>query len=348
MRALREHADVTVLVPRPASTRVGAAFLRDPSALAAEGVVPYVATRALGLPARWAAHERAVARLAMPPDLVHVHLVLPDALPALIVARRRQIPVVVTEHNSFLAGLLTNRRARLQARLVLRSADAVVAVGEALAESLHRVEESVRPFVIGNAVDTELFRPDGAPRDLVAMAVAPRLSLEKGIDLLTAAWPAVHRRTGLRLKLVGEPTADLDRWLAEHSARQLVDVVSGLSREELAAAMRRATVVVSASRSESFGVALAEAIASGTPVVATRSGGPEDFVTPAVGRLVDRGDVQALTDAVVDVASDGEQRYPPDVLHAHIASRYGFAAIAGELLALYGRVLATRRRSRRP
>jgi glycosyltransferase involved in cell wall biosynthesis len=49
---------------------------------------------------------------------------------------------------------------------------------------------------------------------------------------------------------------------------------------------------------ETFGVALIEALACGLPVVATRSGGPDEVITPEVGILVDRGDVAGLAQAL--------------------------------------------------
>ena len=68
--------------------------------------------------------------------------------------------------------------------------------------------------------------------------------------------------------------------------------------------MRESAVLVLPSRRESFGSVLVEALACGTPVVATSCGGPEDIVTDAVGRLVPVENAEALAGATGGRAVD--------------------------------------------
>jgi glycosyltransferase involved in cell wall biosynthesis len=77
---------------------------------------------------------------------------------------------------------------------------------------------------------------------------------------------------------------------------------------DAAALLRHVDVLVAPSRQEPFGTVLAEAMAVGTPVVATRVGGLPEVVDDGVtGRLVEPGDHDALATAVIDVLAHRER-----------------------------------------
>ena len=65
--------------------------------------------------------------------------------------------------------------------------------------------------------------------------------------------------------------------------------------------MRESHLFVLASLTETFSAATAEALASGLPVLATRCGGPEEYLTPELGRLVAADDVEALHAGLVEM-----------------------------------------------
>ena len=71
-----------------------------------------------------------------------------------------------------------------------------------------------------------------------------------------------------------------------------------LNREEVRNIIQESHVVVSSSIIETFGVTLIEGMSCGKPVIATRSGGPEEFVTPEVGILIPTDDITALANAM--------------------------------------------------
>jgi teichuronic acid biosynthesis glycosyltransferase TuaC len=83
---------------------------------------------------------------------------------------------------------------------------------------------------------------------------------------------------------------------------------------------------------------LIEAMACGTPVVATRCGGPEEVVTPTVGVLVPPEDPPALAEGLIEVLEHGD-RYNPQVLRAYALRRYGMPTVSAQLQAIYNAVL---------
>src|SRR5262249_62288753 len=96
----------------------------------------------------------------------------------------------------------------------------------------------------------------------------------------------------------------LQRHAVELGMSDHVTFLGHRSPLEVAQAMAKSTVVVLPSRAESFGSVLVEALACGTPVVATRCGGPEDIVNDDVGKLVPKEDARALADGLLSVLED--------------------------------------------
>ena len=98
---------------------------------------------------------------------------------------------------------------------------------------------------------------------------------------------------------------------------------------------KNADAFVLASRSETFGVVLIEALSAGLPVIAARSGGPEDFVDDSNGLLVPADDIAALADAMERMPRLAG-RYDRAALAASARERFSPDAVAGALTALYG------------
>jgi glycosyltransferase involved in cell wall biosynthesis len=98
--------------------------------------------------------------------------------------------------------------------------------------------------------------------------------------------------------------------------------------------MAESAVVVLPSRAESFGAVLVEALACGTPVVATRCGGPEDIVRDGVGRLVPVDDAEALADELARVLAHPDL-YEARRLREYALRRFGWDAIADEVRDVY-------------
>ena len=75
---------------------------------------------------------------------------------------------------------------------------------------------------------------------------------------------------------------------------------------------------VVSSTHETFSVIAAESLMCGRPVLSTRCGGPEEFITPEVGQLIDAGSVDALVDGL-DWMLDHFNEFDPDSLHEYAA-----------------------------
>jgi glycosyltransferase involved in cell wall biosynthesis len=213
----------------------------------------------------------------------------------------------------------------------------------------HAVALGCRPercVVIPAGVDTEQFRPahEGLSRQpmvlFVGMLRADR-GADKGLlDIVTACAKAAQTVPGLKLRVVGDgPLRPHLEDLA--SIRPYLEVLGSRRRSEVADLMRQSRVVVLASRrtwkwEEQFSFVLVEAMATGLPVVATRSGAiPE--VVPEWNPIVAEGDIAGLTEGILAALGPAGEEWGRDnrrdVLQRLDVSRQG-AALAEVLAGL--------------
>jgi glycosyltransferase involved in cell wall biosynthesis len=238
------------------------------------------------------------------------------ALRLLPAARRPR--VIVSEHTTpddYLAAARRPALRRAAMRLLYPRADALAAPAEGLAERWLAAAgtDRPRPVTLPNPIMTEaglalagrVERGEGPPRDPALVVAAGRLAPVKGFDLLLEAFArAAARRPELRLEIYGEGEA---RAALEAQAEALA--LQGRVRlrgyaVSLPEALAGAGLMVVPSRREGFGNVVVEALAAGTPVLATDCAGPAALLaeTPGAGRLVPLEDPGALAEAMVQMA----------------------------------------------
>ena len=179
-------------------------------------------------------------------------------------------------------------------------ASVVLADSEAVAERLDGLDAHVVYCPV--ELDPPPVLPPWADGDGPIVGFVGRIEPRKGVLDLVAAAPAI-RESGARVVIVGDDPYEPDsRYLAQ--VRASADVEQAGWVDDAAGLMRAFDVLVAPSHQEPFGTVLAEAMAVGTPVVATRVGGLAEVVEDGVtGRLVEPGDPAALAAAVREVLS---------------------------------------------
>lgn len=283
-------------------------------------------------------------------DLVHAHFIYPDGVMAARLGQRYGIPVVTTEHAVWRPWLDNYPAVRTQVLRALPSIRMVLPVSASLERNIaDAVGNRVITRVLPNAVDETIFTPsetDGSwdPDQILFVGL---IRHPKGLDILVRAFALLAtKRPTLRLLVVGgafyrryqRDEADVRRLVAELRLERRIHFAGQLNPTEVAAAMRRSALLTVPSRLETFSTVTAESIACGTPVVATRCGGPEDIVTPENGRLVPPEDPVALADAV-DAMLQVRAQFDRHQLHTEVVARFGTAVTAARLTAVYGEVL---------
>src|SRR4051794_31620000 len=227
------------------------------------------------------------------PDVVYAHFLVPSGLIAALAGRA---PLVVTAHGRDVRNVGWLPGIGAATRLVVRRAATVVAVSDYLRRELETKLPDARgkTEVVDSGVDLARFSvtpaPEGGPHFLCIASLIAR----KNVLRLADAFARVERGT---LTFVGDGPLR-----GELEARAGVRLAGRVPHEAIPECIARAHVVCQPSLIEPFGQALLEAMACGRSVVATRIGGPPEFVPPDGGVLVDPADEDALATALETAA----------------------------------------------
>jgi glycosyltransferase involved in cell wall biosynthesis len=245
---------------------------------------------------RHARLARSAARAAgrFRPDVVYAHFLVPTGLSAALVTRA---PLVVTAHGRDVRNIGAYPGIAAATRFVAHRASSLIAVSDYLRRELEAKIPGARgkTHVVDCGVDLELFRGSPAVQDGPAFLCIGSLTERKNVVRLADAFATLGEG---RLQFVGD--GPLRRALEN---RPNVEVEPRVPHERVPGLISRSTVVCQPSLIEPFGQALLEGMASERSVVATRIGGPPEFVPPEAGVLVDPLDEAALTDAMRQAAA---------------------------------------------
>lgn len=257
-------------------------------------------------------------------EIVHAH-VGRDYTPVAWAASHRRTHrgphVVITRHVLFPLGRLN--------RFTLSNVSRVIAVSEAVARALRatKVFDPEKIRVVTNGVDLRRFEEARAALERVeAESRAARRPFRVGIvgelsevknqeDFVRAAALVIDELgPSVELLIVGDESARsglygarLEKLIGELQLEACVRIIRRC--EDVAPLIASLDVLVSASRSEAFGMVMAEAAACGVPVVATATEGAGEIVMDgSTGLIVPIGDVRALASAIVSLLGDDSLR----------------------------------------
>lgn len=203
--------------------------------------------------------------------------------------------------------------------------------------------------VVPLGVDTDVFAPTLEPRvpgRIIAIASAD-VPL-KGVSNLLQAVAKLRTERDVELQLVAklESNGPTQKQIAELGISDIVHISSGVSDEELAGLLASAEIACIPSLYEGFSLPAVEAMASGTPIVASRAGAlPEVLGTQgACAELVTPGDVEELTATLGRLLDSPERRYEIGIAGRQRAlDVYSWESVAAQTVAVYERAIERRR-----
>jgi len=294
-------------------------------------------------------------------DIVHAHHAFtPTSLLSIAAAKKLGIPAILTNHTIFLisdAGYLWVPTSYIlfPFRRYISKADRVIAVSKTAAEFIGHFTTQERIIVIPNGVDIDRFRPidsDAAnssaffvtEKDPTILYVG-RLVHRKGVHILLRAMPYVLEafpRAQLLIAGNGYMYGFIKLLIKRLNIEDNVKLLGFVPDKELPELYNLSDVFVLPSLySESFGITLLEAMASGKPIVASKVGGiPEVVENGWTGILVRRGNEKDLADAIIKILTDHSLA---ETLASNarklVEERYSWSIVTEEIESVYKEVL---------
>ena len=260
-------------------------------------------------------------------ELLHAHSVFGASWAALAAARSLRVPFVVTVHTRFdeyahyagLAAPLARTLIGPYTGAVVAAADLAIAPNEELAAELRAAGDARAVRVVPAPIDRRLTQGDpdrgrarlGVPAGVPLLLSASRLAVEKRVlDLIAVLRASAGRESVLVFAGSGPLEADLRAAAREAGVEARVVFAGQLGVLGLADAFAAADVVVSASRSETQGLALCEAAAAGRVVVAPDRGGYAEVLGHEAGGLFPSRapSAEELAGCVDVLLDDGDRR----------------------------------------
>lgn len=254
---------------------------------------------------RYAAYVRVLGR----PDILHAHVALAAGQAARRIAADTGLGYVVTEHSSEILNGMASARKRRAAAAVYADARCVLAVSSGLADSIRSICPTANIRVVGNLVREAVFALRKQPADsrsrVIVVSIGSLSPNKRTHDAIAAlAGLPLPLRDQIEHWIVGDGPAR-DALAAQAAAGGVRTIFHGnMAHDRTMQLLADADLLLHASEYETFGIVVAEAMALGVPVVATRCGGPESFVNGTTGVLVPVGDVDALRCAVIGIVKD--------------------------------------------
>lgn len=282
------------------------------------------------------------------PDVIHAQHIWVTAY----VAYRSGLPYIITCHGTDLVGFRKDPRYRDMALAAAKNADAIISVSrraKAEVAKMYQLSEK-KIHLLGNGFDPQCFKvlPDvtreavlaefqlgGADKPLISFA--GKFTHVKGIDvLLKAAVIYENDLPGVQTVLVGHG----ELWDEMHALReelnlQGVHFLHHHPQTTVARLYNVADVSVLSSRSEAFPLVAVEALACGTPVVATDVGGLPDCINEEVGKLVPSDDPASLAAALLAELENGTKHTKGVYASQYALENFTWEHLVAQMMKLY-------------
>lgn len=284
-------------------------------------------------------------------DLIDAHYLYPDGVAAVRVARRLDKPVILTARGTDVNLLPSYPRQREMILAAVREADAVVCVAGALRDELVRLGAPAEKIsVLRNGVDLDMFRPldrEAVRRSLDlegdVIASVGHLTERKGHHIVIDAVAGMPDAT-LLIAGAGEEREALERRAAERSIAGRVRFLGAIAHEKLAEIYNAADALALASSREGWPNVLLEAMACGTPAVASPVWGSGEVIRDrAAGRLASARTAPALKEAIGGVLAERPRRADT----RRYAEQFSWDETSDGLKAVFENAVARREAARR-
>lgn len=274
------------------------------------------------------------------PDIIHAHFTLMGTI-ASDLAKEEGIPLVVTEHSSMINDGEIQSDLKSCAEEAYMSADIVIAVSEALANNIKKqmgINCQVIPNIMGNK---GFYNVRKVKHKGIGFITTCNIIQHKWPVLLLEAFCVLKKKyEDIFLGFIGEgdQLCKIQEIIEREELSGCVICYGKKNREDIAEIYRHYDCFVLPSYRETFGVAYIEAMAAGLPVIATKCGGPEDFVDSNCGILITVDNQEELINAMTYMYHNID-KYNADTIRKMTKDKFSEEVIIQKIISVYKSII---------
>jgi len=285
------------------------------------------------------------------PDLIYAMTAQTNGVEAYSLAKAIGTPVILAEHVPFpFPGSMVTAKVRM----AIERCASILSVSNHLSRLILMQRIDCNPIVVGNMIDENRFplkQTKKAGKSSMNVLFVGAYSFFKDYDTFFKAMAHLRTISGssFSITIVGYDVSKgysmgeqkfMDH-LNRYNLADICELVSKVSRNDMARYYQKSDLLVSTSIQETFGVACIEAMASGLPVFATKSGGVEDFIDDSCGRLFDLKDYRSLAESINDFFEKRTVFDSMDIRNK-IVGRYGINAFTDRISKIFTEAIAAK------
>lgn len=278
-------------------------------------------------------------------DVIHAHVAYPTGFIAILFSKLNKKPLFATEQwTGYYFGEDINIVSRCLLKLFFKSSVSVMPVSSHFMKQLIFKGYYANYCVIPNVVDLSIFHPASgalnAGRKFRLMYVGSLDTKRKQVDKVIESFAKVSNLIpDVELTIIGEGPDKMviEKLIGERNIESRCKLIGPLSHSDVAEEMRKHHVLVLFSCAETFSCVLAEAMATGLPVISSRCGGISEFIQDDEGILVDPDNAKELEYAMVKMIKH-YHCYKPGV-RREIVERFSPSNVADAIVKQYISVL---------
>lgn len=273
--------------------------------------------------------------------IIHAHGAVLNGTLAYLIAKKLNIPFVVTEHTGPYSRILNSWVKSKISKFVFNKAAKVLVVSEHQKNEVLKLGiPSGRVEVSYNPVNTEVFKVNPIT-DSKNIAFVSRLDEFKGgLRTLKAFHKISTTHPDYQLTIVGEGEeyVSIENYIKGNNLRDKVTLKGTLTKSEIAGVYAASSFLVFPSRFETFGLVVAEALSAGLPVICTNQTAPKEFISDENGILVQPDNVDEIA-AAMEQLINTRSDYNANEIHQQIEDRFGLINFGKYLIGVYREVI---------
>jgi glycosyltransferase involved in cell wall biosynthesis len=272
------------------------------------------------------------------PDIIYAHYLYNIAF-ATELKEKYGIPLVGIEHWSELTKSKLSPLQRFWGETAYGNADKILAVSESLRSHIKRhfgKDSTVVYDMLGQEFVSTPIPKHSLNANFTFVAVGSLVPI-KCYDILVEAFKQSGlSQSGCKVVIVGtgQEHDNLKKQIQRAYLQDSVLLTGRKSKEEIISVLAKSHAFILSSRAETFGVACIEALSQGLPCIATRCGGPEEFINERNGLLVPPNDVDSMA-AAMQTMYDNYCLYDCAAIAAETRHRFGPQTIAKQLTEIF-------------